>query len=532
MPASLYSILEVQSLANPLNSGVFDTNTTMATNLTCGNGLSIFPFVASTGYTFQTADIGHWLYLRSGTSWRPGWYQITGLIGSSAVVNANWGQSVAINNQSTYWDGIGSANSLSSGTWAIDYTQSATARTTFSDISIIASSSIASAGNSFSVAMVGNSIRVLGGTGFTPGIYIINSVIGSSATLDRSPGLLTSTGGSAYLGGAFSDFSSALFGCSTISDKCIIYAKADATYNHTANYYVSSTACIPTIIGYGTYRYDQQKVNITVGSGTTVLSYSTYMKVANLSFNGFGNTNTYASFNVNNGSWFYNCDFQNMTGNARTRGKYIKCLINNVGFMDAGSLDDCVVTNCVGTGRTLFYSCNVQDCIIYNNTALSHLFRMDNGSGTRVWSNNTFYNNNAPYLIYKINDAISTDFIYNNLFVGTAGTVFECNGYHPYAFDMNTNAYYNNGQINSVGQNVFGGWISIVENEVTLTGDPFVNASAGDFRINDVSGAGKLVKNNGLLPLNPFFTIPNYMNIGAVQTKDPYLNLQNTGGFI
>ena len=66
MPASLYSVLEVQSQANSLNSGIFYPATTMATNLICGNGLSIFPFVSSIGYTFQTADIGHWLYVNNG----------------------------------------------------------------------------------------------------------------------------------------------------------------------------------------------------------------------------------------------------------------------------------------------------------------------------------------------------------------------------------------------------------------------------------------------------------------------------------
>lgn len=531
MPASLYSILEVQSLANPLNSGIFDPNTTMATNLICGNGLSIFPFVSSTGYTFQTADIGHWVFVNNGTNWKYGWYQITGLIGSSAVVNANARQSINADQQISFNDGIGSVNSLSSGTWTIDYSQSATARTTFSDISIVSSTVIASSGNSFNPAMVGNSIRILGGSGFTTGIYIISSVIGSTASLDRSPGIISSTGGSAFFGGAFNDIPSALFGCSTISDKVTIFIKGDSTYNHITNYYIPSTSCLPTIIGYGTYRNDHQKVNINIGSGTTVISQAAFSKVLNLSFNGLGSTNTFATLYNNNGGWFYNCEFQNMTGNSRTRGNYIKCLVNNVGFMDANSFDDCVISNCVGIGRTLFYSCNVQDCVIYNNTASSHLFRMDNGSGMRVWCNNTFYNNNTPYLIYKINDAVSTDFIYNNLIVGTSGTVFECNGYNPYAFDMHTNAYYNNGQINSVGQNVFGGWISCVDNEIILSGDPFINASAGDFRINDIAGAGKLVKNNGLLPLNPFFTVQNYMNIGAVQTKDPYLNLQSTGGF-
>jgi hypothetical protein len=530
MAASLYSILEIQSLADPLNSGVFDTNTTMATNLVCGNGLSIFPFVSSTGYTFQSADIGHWLYLRSGTNWLPGWYQITALIGSSAVVNANWGQSVAINNQSTYWNGIGSANSLSSGTWSIDYTQSATARTTFSDLIINSSTVIANAGNSFNPAMVGNSIRILGGNGFTTGIYVINSVIGSTASLDRSPGIISSTGGSAYLGGAFPDFPTALIATTTINDKCIIYAKADATYNHTTDYYIRSTVCIPTIIGYGTYRYDQQKVNITIGSGTTVISYPTYIKVANLSFDGIGNTNTYATINSNNGSWFYNCEFQNMTGNSRTRGRYIKSIIKNVGFMDASALDDCIVTGCTAFGNTMFISCNTRDCLIYNNTATTHMFRMDNGSGTRMWANNTFYNNNAPFLIWKTADSASTDFIYNNLFVGNGGTVFQVAGGHTYAFDMNTNAYYNNGNINSSGPNELNTWITVVEKEIILSGDPFINAAGGDFRINDIAGAGKSVKNNGLLPQCPYFEIPNYMNIGVVQSKDPYLDLGTTGG--
>ena len=116
MAASVYSIWEVQSLGSASNSGIFDPNVTMAANLSSANGTSVFPTVTTATYSFKTEDIGNYLFVRSGTNWTPGWYQITGLAGTSAIVNANKNQYTLSNLQPGFLDGIGLVNSISSAT--------------------------------------------------------------------------------------------------------------------------------------------------------------------------------------------------------------------------------------------------------------------------------------------------------------------------------------------------------------------------------------------------------------------------------
>ena len=136
MAISLYAYWEVQSLGNNNNSGVFDPETTMSATLSSANGTSTSPTVTASNYSFVSTDVGNWLYVKSGTSWYPGWYLISSIAGTSAIVNATKFQAVNANLQNAYLDGIGSAVSLSSGTWAIDYSQKNTSYINYSDIQL------------------------------------------------------------------------------------------------------------------------------------------------------------------------------------------------------------------------------------------------------------------------------------------------------------------------------------------------------------------------------------------------------------
>jgi hypothetical protein len=151
MSLSVYAIYEMRSGSANTNGGAFDpglnfTNTT----LTSGNGTSVFPTVSASNYAFVTADINHYLFIKSGASWTPGWYQITGLAGTSAVVNANIGQYMKITMFRGSTAGVGTADSLSAGNWTIDYSQSTNARAYYNDIYLNSTTSISSTGNTFS----------------------------------------------------------------------------------------------------------------------------------------------------------------------------------------------------------------------------------------------------------------------------------------------------------------------------------------------------------------------------------------------
>jgi hypothetical protein len=204
MAISQYALTEIRSLGNDYNSGVFDPGATLATNLTSANGTSIYPTVSTLSYTFSASDVDHYLYIRQGTNWYPGWYRILSATGNSAVLHAVKGEVVNTMENQSHWNGVGTTSSLSSGTWSIDYTQSSTYRHAFTDLQLNGTDIVSSAGNAFTTAMVGNTLRIISGTGFTPALYVISSIssVGNTAKLDRNAGTQGSTGGTGVIGGA------------------------------------------------------------------------------------------------------------------------------------------------------------------------------------------------------------------------------------------------------------------------------------------------------------------------------------------
>ena len=532
MAISLYANWEVQSLGNNNNSGVFDPNTTMSATLSSANGTSTLPTISASNYSFASSDVGNWLYVKSGTNWFPGWYQISSIAGTSAIVNANKFQAVNANIQGAFRDGIGSAASLSSGTWTIDYSQKASAFKNYSDLVLLTTTSLTSAGNTFYPSMIGNSIRIMSGSGFTAGLYVISSMIGVTATIDRAAGTQGSTGGTGLLGGALADLPTALIGSTAISDKTTIYVKADDTYNWNSDTFIPGSGCYQNIVGYGTYRYDQSRVTVSIGASSTFIKNASFMKIFNFVFDGGGNANSIAINNNNFGGNIYNCHFKNLTGCLNFTGTLMKGLVQNCTNIRIPNIHDTVLTGCTAIGNTCFFNASFEDCLIYNNSASQDLISVLSSLNRNIY-NNTFYNNTAPKLINLINtdSRVTTIFTFNNIFSGNSGTVFNVSsGYHAYAYDIVTNAFYNNGDIGSEPPNTLGSHINFVENEIILTGNPFINAASADFRLNNISGAGASCRNNGLMPLNPLLNISNYMNIGAVQSKNPYINLNLTGG--
>ena len=98
----------------------------------------------------------------------------------------------------------GGFKAAASGT---DYSQQDAAQVTYSDLVIgTTTTQLTSAANPFTSAHVGNIVYVSGGTGFTTGRYEVTAVSAGVATMDRSVGTASSTGGIGKLGGAIATF--------------------------------------------------------------------------------------------------------------------------------------------------------------------------------------------------------------------------------------------------------------------------------------------------------------------------------------
>jgi len=96
------------------------------------------------------------------------------------------------------------------------------------------------------------------------------------------------------------------------------------------------------------------------------------------------------------------------------------------------------------------------------------------------------------------------------------------NGTYGFQFDLSksqnlfNNAAYNNTTANYLVDAVTR---SYAKNNLTLTGDPFTNAAAGDFSLNSTAGAGLSCKAAGLQGTFPRGTSRGYIDIGAVQSQ-------------
>lgn len=201
---------------NPQNAN-FMTDLTTDTNT--GNTTS--PVVSSATYNFVAGDVGHWLYVASGTNWYPGWYKIASVSSNKATLSADTGSAdvvqvidrvtstaIGIYGANTAV-GVASVGTPTGGTFGIDYSQGTAAIINNTDLACAdgnaASPTVTSAGTPFGRNHVGNIIHVTAGTDYTAGWYEIVSVSGTTATLDRAVGLDGAlTGGTFYVGGALS----------------------------------------------------------------------------------------------------------------------------------------------------------------------------------------------------------------------------------------------------------------------------------------------------------------------------------------
>lgn len=226
MALGINSIWEARATATAANvngSGFNPSSATLAlTDLiaTAASGQSATPTVSSATYTFVAGDVSSYLFIQSGTTFVPGWYQITAVAAGVATLAAAIGQvvkytsgavrSFALNTA----DGCATAASPTAGVFTIDYTQQNAA-----EFALTALTS-AGAGNVVISAaavptMIGNIARVNSGTNFTVGWFEVTAVTtGVDITFSTNQaGTAITTGvgaaGALNIGGAASLSSSA-----------------------------------------------------------------------------------------------------------------------------------------------------------------------------------------------------------------------------------------------------------------------------------------------------------------------------------
>jgi hypothetical protein len=146
------------------------------------------PVFSSASYTFVAADVGAFVFIKSGTSWTVGSYLIVSVAAGKATLDR----------------ACASVASPTFATWGVDYSGLTDPRVTFTDLVIDATTptKCTSAAFPFGFNDIGNTITVTGGLGFSLQQVTVVSVSGVIATCDKVLGTVGSTGGRGTLGGA------------------------------------------------------------------------------------------------------------------------------------------------------------------------------------------------------------------------------------------------------------------------------------------------------------------------------------------
>lgn len=318
--------------ASMVNGGGFNpTNAGMLANLTTDSNTAntASPVCSSASYNFVAGDVGNWLYIKSGTNWTPGWYQIASVASNKATLSAAIGAAIQVSSTTTEYStntvvGCATVGTPTNGTFAIDYSQATAAVINgIADFTAVgASVTLTSATAGFTPVMVGNIFhQTTTGTGAfgVVGWYEIATYTNATTvTLDRTPNSGTaSVACTGYVGGAMSLNSSledSFF--EALPAASIVWWK-NATFTVNSGWTISSgssslTQHIPHI-GYNSKRGDNPTgaSRPTIAAGGSAMTWQQYNSFRNII------STTSASLGFNGGSCQYrNCKFLNTSTTA------------------------------------------------------------------------------------------------------------------------------------------------------------------------------------------------------------------------
>lgn len=164
------------------------SSVSFSTNGAATNATTASPVFTSASYTFVSADVGAYLFIKSGVNWTPGSYLIVSVAAGAATLS---GQCATV-------------ASPTAATWGVDYSGLVASRYSFTDMVIDAATATKFTSAAFPVGVnfIGNVIAISSSIGFISQRVIVLSISGVIATCDKIIGTLSATGGSGNLGGA------------------------------------------------------------------------------------------------------------------------------------------------------------------------------------------------------------------------------------------------------------------------------------------------------------------------------------------
>jgi hypothetical protein len=499
--------------SNTACSGGFNPeNANMATDGAATSATGNSPVFTSASYNFVAGDVGAWLFIKSGTNWIPGWYQIASVASNAATLTASVGTGVlyagaiASTNHANSLTPSTSAGCATTGsptgaTWTVDYSQQNAAQFAYTDLASATTTTITSAGFPFGKNQVGNLIKITSGTSWTVQTVEIVSVSGTTATVDKTVGGAGLTGGNGYQGGAYAgpQLPAALI----VSGMRYFIKNGAYTINSASNNVASG------LIRFTTWAYLEGYDSVRGDLGTApVFTVST--------ITGADIITTSPGF------------VRNVTVDAATQSA-IRCFVS-------GTLYKCIAKNAsVGAGVGFvsggYYFCTADTCATGFNS-IKAIFSVAKSCTTGFLAFSLLSKCIATSCTTGFNNSSTTGFAdtcvaYN----GTTGFLGSSNSavFYRCLAHTNTTGYsvtsigsfgwqnvtYNNGTALSVAGSVPSAFYSMI----SCSADPCTSVAGGDFSINNTAGGGALLR--GLVQAFPvIISTSAYLDAGAVQHQD------------
>lgn len=528
--------------------GAFDPGQTagMFTDGAASSATGATPSFTSASYSFVAGDAGAWLYIASGTHWQPGWYQIGSVSGGAAILSAAvgaaiWGAlygtttSLKVPVQASTVAGCSSdgTSSLTGATWTIDYSQQAAAQITYTDLASSGTGlTVSSAGNPFAKQHVGNSIVITGGTNFNTGRYVIASVAAGVATVVGPTNITTGAGasGTGKLGGALATIQKAL---DIVQARNITYVKADGTYS-ISTALTEVTDCTDfngrtRLVGYTSLRTDLGQTTVQTSAAVNAIKpKSTGFQVENFILDGNSTGIVGLSKTATYEVYASNVKCMRFTSHGFVNIHTVGCeAASNGGAGFSATVGGFIAYGCTSrsngsNGFEISYVCR---CLSYSNSGKGI-------SNPTSACENTVHGNTGDGI-----GGFTYGSIYQTIVVGN---ILTNNG--GYGLNQNLQSTTISPLID---YNFFGGGASINTlgarnavapgpHDVTLTGDPYVDATNKDLALNNIAGCGAAVRAAGFPGLFPAGLTRGYLDGGAVQHADPasYPTILRRGGVL
>lgn len=211
---TVFAIQDTATTGNVNGAGFNPANANFPTDLAATSANTASPVVTSATYSFVAGDVGAWIYIKTGTNWTPGWYQIASVSAGAATLSAAIGAAVlsfSVQGVTTYNTIVGCATTASptAGTYGVDYSQQDTAKiNAIADFAAVgASTTLTSVTAGFTPVMVGNFFHQTttgtGAFGLVGWYEIVSYSNATTVVLDRTPNSGTaSVNCTGYVGGA------------------------------------------------------------------------------------------------------------------------------------------------------------------------------------------------------------------------------------------------------------------------------------------------------------------------------------------